>query len=91
MLIITNILYIINIHYSFVVYDFAFCQFLVTIIFVAVWNGTWQNLDTLFDKLIFNGDRVLSSIVSLALGSLASVLIIFSQSYIRDFAENGGL
>ena len=82
---------VINIIRSFVVYDFAFCQFLVTIIFVAVWNGTWQNLDTLFDKLIFNGDRVLSSIVSLVLGSLASVLIIFSQSYIRDFAENGGL
>ena len=80
-----------NMYHSFVVYDFAFCQFLVTIIFVAVWNGTWQNLDTLFDKLIFNGDRVLSSIVSLALGSLASVLIIFSQSHIRNFAENGGL
>ena len=82
---------VINMYHSFVVYDFAFCQFLVTIIFVAVWNGTWQNLDNLFDKLMFNDDRVLSSIVSLALGSSASVVIIFSQSYIRDVAENGGL
>ena len=75
----------------FIAYDFAFCQFIVTIIFVAAWNGTWQMLDSLFDQIIFNGNKVHSSVASLTIGAFASTLIIFFQLPIRKFAEDGGL
>ena len=77
--------------YSIAAYDFAFCQFIVTIVFVAIWNGTWQNLDSLFDRIIFNGNLVYSSVASLTIGTFASSLIIFFQLQIRTFAEDGGL
>ena len=77
--------------YSIAAYDFAFCQFIVTIVFVAVWNGTWQNLDSLFDRIIFNGNLVYSSVASLTIGAFASSLIIFFQLQIRTFSEDGGL
>ena len=75
----------------YVGYDFAFCQFLVTFIFVAAWIGTWQNLDSVFDTLLFNGDKYYSSIASTVVGALFSIVIIFTQEQVRNFAENGGL
>ena len=79
-----------NFYYS-IAYDFAFCQFLVTIIFVAAWNGTWQNLDSLFDQILFKGNLVHSSIASLTIGAFVSTLIILFQLPIRKYAEDGGL
>ena len=76
---------------SIEVYDFAFAQCFVAFIFVAVWIGTWQNLDTLFDEIIFNENKYRSSIASLLTGAIASILIIVSQVQLRNFAKNGGL
>ena len=75
----------------FLVYDFALCQFVITIIYVAAWIGTWQNWDSLFDQIIFQGNMAHSNVASLAIGAFVSTLIVLFQIQIRTLAKGGGL
>ena len=71
-------------------YDFLFVQLIITPLFVITWRGTWENFDTLFDQIIFNGDLELSSWTCLAVGIIGSFPLILFQARINDFANKGG-
>ena len=73
------------------VYDFAFCQFILTIFYVAAWIGTWQNLDTFSDEIIFQENLVHSTVASLVIGFCVSTSIVVLQLQIQQFAKSGGL
>ena len=67
----------------FPVYDFIFVQLVAGPLFIITWRGTWQNADTLFDEILFNGNITHSSIVALILGIFVSAVLIFYQFEIK--------
>ena len=75
----------------FSVYDFLFVQCFVVPLFMAAWWGAWRNFDSLFDKIIFNEDTKLSSVIVLIIGVAGGILVLSLQVEIRHFSTNGGV
>ena len=72
--------------FSCLVYDFLFVQLVIGPLFIVTWRGTWQNADTLFDEVIFQGNLEGSSIFVLISGLMVSAVLIFAQHEIKAFA-----
>ena len=64
-----------------------FVQLALTPAFVVTWRGTWENADSLFDTVLFDGNLVASALTALALGIVGSLPLLIWQKAIDTFAK----
>ena len=54
--------------FNCLVYDFLFVHLVIGPLFILTWRGAWQNIDVLYDQILFKSDIETSTICALILG-----------------------